>query len=81
MSNHLHFVVATQQEPLENIIRDLKKYTSPTLLKAIETHPQESRKAWMLWMFQRTGQRNGNNQHYPVLATTQPTAVPFYYAV
>lgn len=64
MSNHLHLVVATQQEPLENIIRDLKKYTSRTILKAIETYPQESRKAWMLWMFQRAGQRNSNNQHY-----------------
>ncbi len=64
MSNHIHLIVATQQEPLENIMRDLKKYTSRTLLKAIEAHPQESRKAWMLWMFQRAGQRNSNNQHY-----------------
>lgn len=64
MSNHVHMVVATNREPLENIFRDMKKHTAKTILKAIEENPLESRKGWMLWMFQRAGQRNSNNQQY-----------------
>ena len=64
MSNHVHLVTATNQEPLENILRDMKKYTSKIIIKAIEETPQESRKGWMLWMFQRAGQRNSNNKQY-----------------
>ena len=64
MSNHVHLVIATVKEPLENILRDLKKHTSKTIIKAIEENPQESRKGWILWMFQRAGQRNINNKHY-----------------
>lgn len=45
-------------------MRDLKKHTSKTIIKAIEENPQESRKGWMLWMFQRAGQRNSNNKQY-----------------
>ena len=30
MSNHVHLVIATVKEPLENILRDLKKHTSKT---------------------------------------------------
>ena len=64
MSNHVHLVIETRQEPLENILRDLKKFTSKQIISAIEENPQESRKGWMLWMFQRAGQRNSNNQDY-----------------
>ena len=64
MSNHVHLVIETRQEPLENILRDLKKFTSKQIISAIEENPQESRKGWMLWMFQRAGQRNSNNSTY-----------------
>lgn len=64
MSNHIDLVIATTQEPLENILRDLKKHTSKAIIKAIEENSQESRKGRMIWMFQPTGQRNCNNIHY-----------------
>lgn len=64
MSNHVHLVIETRKEPLEDILRDFKKYTSKQIISAIESNPQESRKGWMLWMFQRAGQRNSNNQTY-----------------
>ena len=49
---------------MEDIIRDLKRHTSKTLLKNIEENPQESRKKWMLWMFERAGKKNPNNKKY-----------------
>lgn len=45
-------------------MRDLKKHTSKSILNAIEENPQESRKEWMLWMFERAGKKNGNNTKY-----------------
>ena len=62
MSNHVHLVIETKQNPLEDILRDLKKYTAKKIVNEIENNPEESRKGWMLWMFQRAGQRNSNNE-------------------
>ncbi len=64
MSNHVHLVIQTEKESLEDILRDLKKFTSKKILSEIENNPQESRKGWMLWMFQRAGQRKLNNKNY-----------------
>ena len=49
---------------MENILRDLKRHTSKTILKAVEENNQESRREWMLWMFARAGNRNPNNEKY-----------------
>ena len=64
MSNHVHLVIERRSVALEDVMRDLKKYTSRAILKAIEENPQESRKAWMLWMFERAGKKNANNSKY-----------------
>lgn len=64
MSNHVHMLVGTDDVPLADIIRDLKKFTSKAILRAIENNPQESRKDWMLWMFERAGRKNSNNNKF-----------------
>ena len=64
MTSHVHLIIGTTGEKLEDILRDLKRHTAKALLKEIEMHPQESRKAWMLWMMRRAGERNPNNQTY-----------------
>jgi len=48
MSNHVHMIIRSKNENLSDIIRDLKKYTSKKLYKAISDNPQESRKEWLL---------------------------------
>ena len=48
MSNHVHLVIESRNAAQEDIMRDLKKHTSKTIIKTIEENPQESRKAWML---------------------------------
>jgi putative transposase len=42
------------------LIRDFKGFTSRKMLKLIEENQQESRKDWMLWMFERAGKKNSN---------------------
>lgn len=48
MSNHCHFIVRAKNENLSDIIRDLKKFTSKNIYKAIEENQEESRKNWLL---------------------------------
>ena len=49
MTNHLHLIVrAKEGYLLPDILRDFKKFTSKSLLRAISENPQESRKEWLL---------------------------------
>lgn len=64
MSNHIHLIVSTRGNLLQDIFRDLKRHTSKEVLTAIENNPQESRKEWMLWLFHRAGEKNNHNYHY-----------------
>ena len=65
MTNHVHLIIGkTGEQKIEDIIRDLKKFTSYKIVKAISDNPQESRKEWMLWMFERAGKRNSNNKNH-----------------
>ncbi|KAA5549145.1 REP-associated tyrosine transposase [Adhaeribacter rhizoryzae] len=65
MSNHLHLALGTAGIlPLPDIIRDFKKYTSVTLVRAIAANPQESRKDWMLEIFKRTAETSNKHQKY-----------------
>ncbi len=83
MSNHVHLVIEGRESSLENILRDLKRHTSKQIIHAIEENPQESRKQWMLWVFERAGQRSSSNSKYqfwqhhnqPVELSTQPYAI------
>lgn len=64
MSNHVHLVVERRGDKLENVLRDMKKHTSKIIIDAIKENPQESRKEWMLWMFERAGSKNSSNKTY-----------------
>lgn len=47
MSNHVHLIIGTNNQPMENILRDIKRHTSKEIVKAISENPQESRKEWI----------------------------------
>jgi putative transposase len=64
MTNHVHLIIGSVDKKMEDIIRDIKRHTSKTIIKAIINNPQESRKEWMLWMFGRAGKQNPNNETY-----------------
>jgi len=70
MSNHFHMICCAEDGlKMSSILRDLKKFTSKEIIKAIEKNPQESRKVpialeRMLATFKNAGEHNGNKKNY-----------------
>ena len=64
MTSHIHLIFASNKENPENIVRDMKSYTSTQLRKSITENPQESRKEWMLEMMNKVGDKNSNNKGF-----------------
>jgi putative transposase len=64
MTNHVHLIISSNSNKLEHIVRDLKKYTSKQIIKAIQENNMESRKEWMLNIFSYTGTNNNNNKEF-----------------
>ncbi len=64
MSHHVHLIAAAaESHTMPEIIRDLKKFTASSIIKAIKENPHESRKDWMLPIFAKAGAANANNTH------------------
>ncbi|MDH4091293.1 MAG: transposase [Cyclobacteriaceae bacterium] len=65
MTNHVHLIVSCHRsKKIEEIIRDLKKYTSVQICRAIETNAVESRKYWMLRIFRESAFTSKKHQKY-----------------
>jgi REP element-mobilizing transposase RayT len=64
MTSHVHMIIGSQKDKMEGIMRDMKTHTSKQLKHAIQNHPGESRKEWMMAMMQDAGKRNGNNTDF-----------------
>ncbi len=48
MTSHVHLIIGTKGNPLQNIMRDLKRHTAEVLHKSIQNNNSESRREWML---------------------------------
>ncbi len=76
MPSHVHMIIGSKKNKLADIIRDMKKHTSSTLRTAIKKNNFESRKEWMIWMFERAGKKNGNNKDWQFWQQhNQPTEI------
>ncbi len=64
MTSHVHMIISSRNNKLENIVRDMKSFTSSELKKAIKQNPQESRREWIIWMMERSGKKNSNNDNF-----------------
>ena|SRR5215831_1075129 len=64
MSNHLHLIASARNQDLSDLLRDFKKFTSKEIVKAIQANQWESRKDWMLEMFNREGEKNSRNKNF-----------------
>lgn len=60
MPSHIHLIFRSSHADPSGLIRDFKGFTSRKIMKAIVENEQESRKEWMLWMFERAGKKNSN---------------------
>ena len=64
MPSHIHFIFRSTNEQPSELLRDFKRHTSKKAIEAIENNPQESRKEWLLWMFERAGKKNATTSKY-----------------
>jgi len=64
MTNHVHLIFRSTNDKPSELLRDFKKHTSKQLIKTIKENPQESRKEWLLWMFERAGKNNATISKY-----------------
>ena len=64
MPSHVHMIISSEENKLEDIVRDMKSHTSTVLRKQITENITESRREWMLWMMKRAGKKNGNNNDW-----------------
>jgi len=65
MTNHMHIILQSATGNLSGLIRDFKKWTSVTLLSAVQ-HEPESRREWMLHRFAWNAARHATNTNYQV---------------
>ncbi len=64
MTSHVHLIISSEGEPLPDILRDFKSFTSTQLKKALNENTQESRREWIIWMMERAGNKNSNNEGF-----------------
>jgi REP element-mobilizing transposase RayT len=63
MPSHVHLIFSTdgRHKPQE-VLRDHKRHTSEKLRAAIISDVRESRKEWLIMLFEQTGTENGHNR-------------------
>ncbi len=64
MTSHVHLIISSATNALQNIMRDLKRHTSEELHKLLQRHLAESRKEWMMDMMTKAGTENSNNRGF-----------------
>jgi len=65
MSNHVHAVLSSDDENLSGTIRDFKTFTSKAIVDTIKNE-NESRKEWMLALFESEAKKHKRNKNYQV---------------
>jgi len=69
MTNHVHLIVSAENGNLSDIMRDFKNFTATQILKTIDNE-FESRRKWMLKIFEIAGQKHKGRQKYQFWAHT-----------
>ncbi len=64
MTSHVHLIIGTKGNPLQNIMRDLKRHTAEVLHKSIQNNYSESRREWMVLMMERAAKKNTNEAKF-----------------
>ena len=65
MSSHIHMIIARHgKQELQDVIRDIKKYTSSKIIEAVNNNPQVSSRELLMWLFEKAGTYNPHNERY-----------------
>lgn len=65
MPSHVHIIASSSNNPLNEIIRDFKKFTSKSFVHAIKKN-NESRRVWLLKKFEFAAKRLKRGVNYKV---------------
>ena len=65
MSNHIHLLIRSDIGKLSDTIKEFKSFTAKKILKAIVDEP-ESRRDWMLNLFEFSAKQQKRNEKYQV---------------
>lgn len=60
MSSHVHLIFRDKHAQPQELLGNIKRYSSNALIKAITNNVQESRKEWLLWMMQQAASKSSN---------------------
>ena len=64
MPNHFHMICSFKNENPGLVLKNIKSFTALKLIDAIINNPQESRREWLLKIFEQHGQQNKSNHRY-----------------
>ena len=56
----MHLIFRAKENNPGKLLGCFKSYTSKKLQQVIQDNPTESRKDWLLWMFEKAGRNNSN---------------------
>ena len=65
MSNHIHLLIRSEIGKLSNTIKEIKSFTAKKILEAVNTE-SESRREWMLNLFEFSAKQHKRNEKYQV---------------
>nr|WP_225872534.1 transposase [Pedobacter polaris] len=60
MPSHVHLIFKARENNPDILLGRFKEHTSKQIVRAIKENNQESRKEWMLWMFERAALKSSN---------------------
>jgi REP element-mobilizing transposase RayT len=65
MHSHIHLIAKCDEGiNLSDVLHDFKSYTAKRILKMIEESDAESRREWLLYMFEFYGKKSAHNVKY-----------------
>lgn len=64
MTNHVHLIVSTKKNNISDFVRDIKQFTCKEIINSIQNNSRESRKEWMINMFDYVGITNKKNVYF-----------------
>lgn len=64
MPNHFHMICSFRQNNGGLVLKNIKRFTAIKIIDAIINNPRESRKSWMLDIFEEHGRKNKSNYRF-----------------
>ncbi|MET3731658.1 REP-associated tyrosine transposase [Moheibacter stercoris] len=65
MTSHIHLILSSEGNEIQNIIRDFKKHTNKKFIEEINS-VSESRRVWLLNKFSYEARRTNRADHYKI---------------